>query len=275
MKFEGFSIRNKLIDVNDAIQIDRMNNALKNAIWSYIYTEKIYLQNGFFECMYTYWLKEPIDEIPEYDFDKQTKFKTLYQSFLWNEVYDLIEFIYFYHYRRQSDEMIFYTKGINRVLERENSGYRLINGRIVPISNPIEIDTIQESLDKPPFAEIKKHIETSLLYLSDREHPQYRNSIKESISAVETLCRKITKESTLGNAIKKLENKGIMIPPVLKQSMSKMYDFTNGPEGIRHALMEEVMELELEEAKYMLVTCSAFINYVVTKLVKIHSVDKL
>jgi hypothetical protein len=40
--------------------------------------------------------------------------------------------------------------------------------------------------------------------MTDREQPDYRNSIKESISAIESLCRKITgnDKGTLGLVLK-------------------------------------------------------------------------
>lgn len=46
------------------------------------------------------------------------------------------------------------------------------------------------------------HLQEALEKLSPSKS-DYRNSIKESISAVECLCREITGESTLDKALKK------------------------------------------------------------------------
>jgi hypothetical protein len=43
-----------------------------------------------------------------------------------------------------------------------------------------------------------------------------------------------------------------------------MYGYTSDAEGIRHALMDEPT-LESEDAKFMLVSCSAFVNYLRSK----------
>ncbi len=51
------------------------------------------------------------------------------------------------------------------------------------------------------------HISKAITLLSDRDKPDYENSIKESISAVEALCEVITgvkgKEATLSKLLKK------------------------------------------------------------------------
>ena len=44
--------------------------------------------------------------------------------------------------------------------------------------------------------------------------------------------------------------------------MSAMYGYTSDADGIRHA-MTEASDLTYSDAKYMLVTCTAFVNYVV------------
>ena len=71
--------------------------------------------------------------------------------------------------------------------------------------------------------------------------------------------------------MKKLENSGIVLPQSLKSAFEKLYEYTNQPEtGIRHALMEEEGNYvpSLEEALFMLVACSAFVNYMQAKELK-------
>jgi len=101
--------------------------------------------------------------------------------------------------------------------------------------------------------------------LADRKSPDYRNSIKESILAVESLCQLITGNTkvTLGQALKDIENK-VIIHSALKKSFSNLYGYTNDADGIRHALLDE-SNLNFEDAKFMLVSCSAFINYLKSK----------
>ena len=102
--------------------------------------------------------------------------------------------------------------------------------------------------------------------MSDRKSPDYRNSIKESISAVEAICRLITnhKKVTLGQCLKEMEGAKVMLHGALKKAFSNLYGYTSSAAGIRHALMDEP-RLSFEDAKFMLVSCSAFINYLVSK----------
>ena len=103
--------------------------------------------------------------------------------------------------------------------------------------------------------------------LADRKAPDYRNSIKESISAVEALCNIITGNSsaTLGKALSEIEKKH-NLHPALKNAFSSLYGWTCDAGGIRHALEENNTIVEFEDAKFMLVSCSAFINYLKAKL---------
>jgi hypothetical protein len=60
-----------------------------------------------------------------------------------------------------------------------------------------------------------------------------------------------------------------MIPmhPSLKSAFQNLYGYTSDANGIRHALLEEA-NLDFEDAKFMLVSCSAFVNYLVAKASK-------
>ena len=136
-----------------------------------------------------------------------------------------------------------------------------MDDQVVEITDDEEIKEIEAALSQERA--IRNHFSAALKHLSDRQNPDYRNSIKESISAVEALCRQITGESTLGNALRVWEKKGVKIPSSLKSSIEKLYNYTNDKRtGIRHALMDETESPQYDEAKFMLVACSAFVNYV-------------
>ena len=112
------------------------------------------------------------------------------------------------------------------------------------------------------------HLQSALDLFSDRESPDYRNSIKEFISAIETICKLITntEKASLSQAIKVITNK-IELHSDLQEAFYKLYGYTSGAEGIRHSLTEKP-DLDFEDAKFMLVTCSAFVNYLKVKAVK-------
>ena len=186
----------------------------------------------------------------------------------WYLKFDLIEFtISSLRKMAPQNDMRFATiikdfvKILNSTFKRLDYAYRVVDDQIVEITDKEEIGAIEEAVRQT--SAVKTHLEEALKHLSNRPSPDYRNSIKESISAVEALCREITGESTLGDALRVWEKKGIQIPTFLKSGIEKLYNYTNDKRtGIRHAMMEETEAPTFEEAKFMLVSCSAFVNYI-------------
>lgn len=184
---------------------------------------------------------------------------------LWYKKLDLLEFsIKFLRDYSVSETFI---SQLNSEFTRLNFAYRIINYEIVEISSKEEINTIETALHDSN-KNIQTHLNKSLELYAKRPTGDYCNSIKESISAVEAYCRERTKENTLGKALNKIESTGIIIPPILKQAFDKLYAYTNQPDtGIRHALMDNTATPPgSEEALFMLVSCSAFINYLSKKI---------
>ena len=137
---------------------------------------------------------------------------------------------------------------------------------ITEITSEQEIKTIEKALEENKD-NVRIHLNNALKSLSIRPVGDYRNSIKESISAVEAFSREITGENNLN--FKKMETKGLKIPSILQEAFKKLYGYTNHADtGIRHSLMDETAEYvpRADEALYMLITCSAFINYLNSKL---------
>lgn len=153
---------------------------------------------------------------------------------------------------------------LNHAFSRLNYSYRVVDNQIVEITDKEEINAIELALTVS--SPVRTHLSAALDQLSHRPNPDYRNSIKESISAAEAICREVTGKNTLGDALGELEKKGIVIPKKLKSSFEKLYFYTNDKEtGIRHALMDDTQKPGFDEAKYMLVVCTAFVNYIQSK----------
>ena len=186
----------------------------------------------------------------------------------WYRKFDLIEFtINVLRKMTPQNDRFFATvvtnfvKILNSTFKRLDYAYRVVDDQIVEITDQEEITAIEEAVRQN--STIKTHLSEALKLMSNRQTPDYRNSIKESISAVEALCREITGESTLGDALKVWEKKGVKIPTFLKSGIEKLYIYTNDKRtGIRHSLMDDTESPTFDEAKYMLVTCSAFVNYI-------------
>ena len=279
-----FSQRIGKTSIKTLLQVESIDNDLKNRIWNVLledFFDKIqdYSMNDqetekghLCKYLWTQFFVFPIDTISSYDSGKV--FVPGFISFLrkwyfneaeWYEIYDFLEIIsivdnFSYHLN--------VTLSINKVLEREVSGYRIVNKKVVQITSENEIAEIEEALNKGErFSSVNAHLSRALHLLADRNNPDYRNSIKESISAVEALCKIIIVDdnATLGKALNEIEKK-VELHKALKTAFSSLYGFTSDAGGIRHSLLENNLRLKFEDAKFMLVSCSAFINFLKTKI---------
>lgn len=271
-----FSQRKGLKPVKSIMQVDSIDVDLRNGLWnalSWFYWDKMksntYLSadkgiNLLFELLWHNYYKKPVDTLSTHWPDVYQSMREYFFKCAWHEVYDFIEFIAdnYYNKSENKDFMSF----CNSIFERELSAYRFVDGKITQITSEEEILEIEEALESSkPFKPVSHHLKRALELLADRKSPDYRNSIKESVSAVEAICNLITKntKATLGQALKELEKK-VELHPALKRAFDSLYGYTSDAEGIRHALLDE-SNLDFEDAKFMLVSCSAFVNYLKTK----------
>ena len=178
----------------------------------------------------------------------------------WNEVFDLIEFI-IEHWPHNAENLCTH---LNNVLTEENSAYRLVGRQFIEITNDSEITEV-DAAAQTGLDGVSAHIAAAVKFLSDRKNPNYRNSVKESISAVESLFKVLTKNqsATLSDGLKEMK-KTNEIHPSLLSGFEKIYAYTSDQGGIRHAIFD-TDKTSHSDAKFMLVSCSAFINYVVGK----------
>jgi len=115
------------------------------------------------------------------------------------------------------------------------------------------------------FASVAVHVKRALELYSQKPQPDYRNSIKESISAVESAAKIITNlpSATLGDAIKEIDKRH-SLHLAFKEGISKLYGYTSDQGGIRHSLTE-AGNIDESDVRFMLVSCSAFANYLVSR----------
>lgn len=278
MIFRRFSERMGYKPIKAELQIESIDGDLRNTLWNVLYMYYIerdkeqWIDNSDFKIFYhIIWhnfFKKPIDSLTRVPTVVE-KIRDWFFKACWWEVYDFLEFIPGCNEDRISEE---FRKTCNHALEKEMAGYRFVDKLISPITNENELGEIEKAIENTKQTKlfgVHEHLKTALAKLSHRKIPDYRNSIKESISAVESICRIISEDpkAELGQALKKLEDKGIEIHAALKKGFSSIYGYTSDEGGIRHAMLEE-SKLEFEDAQYMLITCSAFTNYLIVKAQK-------
>ena len=240
-------------------------NDLQSRYNDYMHYNYSYLERN----IWRYFLNQKSGEFPIFKHDIPVDY--IASDTPWYKKLDLIEFVIGYmihesteHNNPRGLELCqWFADTLNKEFERLHYGYRIVDNKVAPITSKEEIEAIEKAFDGSKN-NIKMHLSKALKLFSDKEQPDYRNSIKESISAVEAFCRELTGESTLGNALKKLESRDIAIQSQLKEAFIKLYAYTNQPDtGIRHSLMDDdaTYHPSYNEAYFMLVSCSAFINY--------------
>lgn len=282
-----FSQRHNFREVPETWQKDGMTIELKNRLWTVIfdlywgkmkyYRSHISSPGNMARAVWDGFMKLPIDHKPATISPLQRIFHKMYEGLEWFEVYDYLEFFVRTELNqaniwdredriRRKDDFI---RRCNQVLEDERSAYRFVSGIITPIIDDLSIDSIETAL-RHPLAGVYEHMQAALQCYSQRPEPDYRNSIKESISAVESLAKLITgnSSSTLGAALTTLERNGnITFHRALVRGLKNIYGWTSDEGGIRHGMSEQA-NVDEEDARMMLVACSAFVNYLVSKAEK-------
>lgn len=270
-----FSQRIGMVSVSDVVQTEGMSEALRNSLWNVldqcIWSKGTFLRNhhgglgfvdDFSQELWFNFFKLRIDSRPEYGFQILEQIRTYFFSCKWYEVYDFIEFVV------QTYKILGLIELVNEVLERELSGFRLIDGLFTPVSEASEREAIESALAPGPFAGVQAHLHQALQHLASRDKPDYRNSIKESVSAIESAVCELSgnPKATLGDGLKILERGG-KLHNALRNGFSAIYGYTSDADGIRHSMLEEVA-LDEADAKFFLVSSAAFINYLKAKQAK-------
>jgi hypothetical protein len=260
------------------LQTDSIDDALRNRLWNVLREILPTFQEGygfslpqnayiksFCETLWHNYFKLTVDSMPASPSQAIAQIRSRYFAYPWNEVYDFIEFVL--PKTSGSHNLASSTQQVNKVLESELSAYRIVAGRVVKISSEQEAQAVEKAIEQTrgPYSNSAEHLQQAVNLLALKPVPDFRNSIKESISAVEAISAVITGDTkaTLGDALKVISSQA-PLHAALRSAFSKLYGYTSDANGIRHALMEEA-NLEQEDAIFMLVACSAFVSYLIAK----------
>lgn len=268
-----FSERYGYKPVREKIQRDSVDESTRILLWNYLkaalwdewkpydygwthHSEQI---NQLVRRFWVHGFNASLDSLPEFEpWESRGAYAILKEDFMkckWFEVYDFLEFIVQNWSGDHAEDL---PRAINTILERELCAFRFLGERIAPITDEAELKAIDEASMQSPDT-VGRHLVRAVELLSDRHNPDYRNSVKEAISAVEALCQSLTGDSkgSLGKLLGKIEG----LHPAFRSALSNMYGFTSDAEGIRHALLDEPT-LGFTDAKFFLVMAAGFVNYI-------------
>jgi len=246
-----------------------MTLGLKNRLWN---TAKDYIEefrynpdrNDVIKYVWDRFFKENIDELNGHEtFDGRgvyyfiDQIREKFYQLEWYKVYDFIEFILGLADHGKKDFII----SLNIIFIDERAPYKIIDGLITPLISEEESADIERAIEGK-YEGASNHIKKALELYRKRPVADYKNSIKESISAIEAIARIVlTKPSaTLGELADKLN-----IHPAFQDGIKKFYGWTSDEGGIRHAEKNTPIKIDEAEARFMLVMCSALVNYITSK----------
>lgn len=243
-----------------AIRPDRFGDATVVAPWgSMLYS------------VYGELLVKPLDEWPGGVFFLSSYIRPFIDSRAFNEVFDLFTFL-----MRLEDCPPEFVSEIASSFQRLRLAYVVDKTRpptILPTSTLEEGTTLLNSLEQLQGVGLNAAHEHLRKAATCINHQDWLGSIRESIHAVESVAVQIAeKASTLGQALKVLEEKGLLRHPALKDGFSKIYGYTSDEQGIRHALLdEESSNVGQDEAVFMLGACASFASYLSRKQVALQA----
>lgn len=259
------------VKIDDAIQVNDMNEQLKNDIFNFCcellfksnragfgYTDNKKENERNLEDIWINHFHESIGTVPTvYGDINETLFHTYRQLAFYN-IYDFLEYV-----------LANYSTGVktysdaNKVLEKNHSGYRFIKKLLQPIASKTDIKNIKSGLKSKLDG---GHLQNALNELGKRTGINLNTVMKESIDAVETATHHIATElfngqpkDTMGRSITILKDNGfIENHPAYLEAFSKLYGYSSDG-GIRHP-KDRDYKVDQAEATFMLEICSAFIS---------------
>ena len=281
---KAFSLRNGYVETRSALQFECMDARLRGDLYNVLFE---YLMERF-DSGTRSWLRKdvwakawhlPLDQIAYEPALVKNELRSRVSNRSWYEVFDLIERVAAdlaeikipqHPWRDACDdapgtEYDGFADDVNEVLEDNDSAYRLVDGFVVAITDESEIEAVKECLEAPDrFSGARLHMGKALKLFPDRPEPDYANSVKESISAVESAAKTAIGDGSAGlsKALNELRKKR-ELHPSLTEGWKKLYAFTCDEGGVRHAAGSEELRVDSATAKYMLVSCSAFVNYLI------------
>lgn len=266
-----FSERNGYVQPRTAIQRESLDEETRTELWNLVYIcmdhemENIYPQGDdpFTRVLWGRHLNRALDVIPSAN--PQKVMAPLRQQVLSGEFYEVMDLVEFLAgWEKDGNGIV--TRNVNSVFRRYLVAYRLVDGKVVGVTSQDEVEAIEAALDTlAPYSGARAHLSNALSLLADRQSPHYSNSLKESISAVESVAKSITGKHTLGEALIEMRKKHMNIHPALNDGWSKLYGYSSDADGIRHGSIDP-SEVDEPLATYFLVSCSAFVSF----LIKMH-----
>ena len=192
-------------------------------------------------------------------------FKPIFLNGNFNKVFDLLTAI-----MRNEKCPEEYINSVAKIFRSTRLAYFLWTGdpvTILPQATEQEGESISRAINDVASLGMKG-AQSHLLRAGEAiNHHHWDESIRQSISAVESVARQLDPKAskTFGAALQTLRVNH-KLHKSLEKAFQHLYGYTSDEDGIRHALLEDATaNVGSEEAVFMLGACASFVTYLCSR----------
>lgn len=277
-----FSKRNGYIEEENGLQKESLSKGLRIALWNASYRwmcslrseagvstfdlnekqRKKYFRRSdrdvfLLEVLEKFFEREVDTYVPDREW---AEIKYVHTDGEWFRVLDILELIASFKHMKTS----IFIDQCNEAFEEKNSVYRFIGDKIGVTMGEVEDSEVKQALaiEEDEFLGVKTSLKKSANFLWNRKKPDYANSMKESISAVESACAVL-----VGNDTKPLKKVSelLNLHPALGKAILNLYGWTCDEKGVRHFSEKGEFQVSFNNAKFLLIVSSAFIKLLIAE----------
>jgi len=173
----------------------------------------------------------------------------------WEKVYDFCERLHGYLAREvgyvdrddnfevttsRGDAQAFISAELQRLFLEENLAFEFRDGMVYRRGRRHSVQQISGAelvMGDPRLTGARNHYQKALRFFRDPSKPDYENTVKEAVCAVEAAGKALFPEAraaTLGDLTKWLTGSSALVPKALGQTLAGLYGFRSGGEGVGH-----------------------------------------
>lgn len=209
--------------------------------------------------------------------------ESILQDLEWDKVYDFCERLYShlassvgYEWNNEYQEttskaevQTYIAEELQRIFIEESLAFEFSSGKVSRRGrkHTVEVTTrAQMVLGDPKLGSARRHYEKAMGFFRHPSKPDYENSVKEAVCAVEAAGKVLfpsAQAATLGDLAKWFgKTSEVSIPKALVQTITGTYGYRNGGDGVGHGGSSGGVAT-VEVTEYILAVCASQIIYFV------------
>lgn len=196
------------------LQMQGMNGALRNSLWNVVlarlfgklacnFDGNITQEYHLFIALQKQFFRLPMDELDRHLASRREWYKDLFMTMEWWQVFDMFEFVWRRMIPFDAQE---WERDANEALTRENSGYRLVGGSMVPCNDTLGTGQLKNTLlelrcfrDLDAVRESEEHLKEALSALARRPQPELQQSAEQAARALSSVLAQFFRSAHEGS----------------------------------------------------------------------------